>query len=265
MNCFNKNFLLTAGVILLLTGNMSSCRPAKDVVYLQDIRPEVTMALQEMHTIKLQPGNKLSIIVHSRDHELVQMFNLQGSGDNAGASNNSRSLYTIDKDGKIDVPVLGLIHVQGLTRMELANDIKYRLLSANLVRDPIVTVEYANVGYSMLGEIGSPGRYPFERDQITLLEALAEAGDLTIQGRRDNILVLRTENGTQTPYRVDITKTNDLYASPVFYLQQNDLVYVEPNSVRANQSKLNANTTRTPAFWMSTASFLLGLLLLFTK
>ncbi len=265
MNHFNKKFLLAAGLVLVLAGCLSSCRPAMDVAYLQDIHPNVTMALQEAHAIKLQPGNKLSIMVHSRDKEVAEMFNLQGTGENITISENSRSLYTVDQEGKIDMPILGLLDVQGLTRMELANEIKYRLLSANLVRDPVVTVEYANVGYSMLGEINAPGRYSFEQDQITLLEALAKAGDLTIQGRRDNILILRTENGRQTPYRVDITKTNNLYSSPVFYLQQNDLVYVEPNAVRANQSKLNANTTRTPAFWMSAGSFLLTLVMLLVK
>ena len=98
-----------------------------------------------------------------------------------------------------------------------------------------------------------------------MLEALSEAGDLTIQGRRDNILVLRTVNGEQTPYRVDITQTEKLYGSPAFYLQQNDLIYVEPNTMRVNQSQLNANTLRTPGFWFSTTSFVLSLILLLTR
>ena len=154
---------------------------------------------------------------------------------------------------------------KGLTRLEVADLIKYRLLAGKLLRDPTVTVEYANMYYYVMGEVGNPGKHEIEHDQITLLEALSEAGDLTIQGRRDNILVLRTVNGEQTPYRVDITQTEKLYGSPAFYLQQNDLIYVEPNTMRVNQSQLNANTLRTPGFWFSTTSFVLSLILLLTR
>lgn len=257
-----------AWVTALFAGLLSSCAPAKMVTYLQDIQPDVTVALQEAKDIKLQPGDKLSIIVHSRDHELVQMFNLVNStgGSSSGTSGNGNySLYTVDDASKIDMPVLGLLSVEGLTRIELANLIKYRLLSSNLVRDPVVTVEYANLSYSVMGEVKAPGRQKIDRDRITLLEGLAQAGDLTIQGRRDNILVLRTVEGKQTPYRVDLTQTNSLYASPVYYLQQNDVIYVEPTDVKANESKLNANTSRTPAFWISAASFLMTLILFFAK
>lgn len=246
---------------------MASCNSATKIVYLQDIQTDVPMALQEVKPIKLQPGDKLSIIVHSRDNELVQMFNIS-DGYNSGSStanNRNNSLYTVDASGKIDMPVLGLINVEGLTRTELANLIKYRLLSSNLVRDPIVTVEYQNMTISVLGEVNSPGRLTIDRDNITLLDAIAQAGDLTITGRRDNILVLRTEDGKQTPYRVDLTQTGSLYASPVFYLKQNDVVYVEPNEVKANQSTLNANTTRTPTFWFSSASLLMTIILFLTK
>ncbi len=256
-----------AWVSLILTCLLFSCSPAKQVTYLQDIQPNVTMALQEYKDIKLQSGDKISIIVHSRDNELVQMFNLANNtnGGTLGSYNSNSSLYTVDESGKIDMPVLGLITANGLTRMELANLIKYRLLSSKLVRDPVVTVEYANLGYSVMGEVKAPGRKEIDRDRITLLEGLAQAGDLTIQGRRDNILVLRTVDGKQTPYRVDLTQTGSLYSSPVYYLQQNDVIYVEPTGVKANESKLNANTTRTPAFWISTASFLMTLILFLTK
>lgn len=244
---------------------LSSCGSATKVVYLQDIQPNITVALQEAQDIKLRSGDKLNIIVHSRDQELVQMFNLVNNTNGGSGANGNYSLYTIDNTGKIDMPILGLMTVEGLTRIELANMIKYKLLAGNLVRDPIVTVEYANLGYSVLGEVNNPGRKEIERDRVTLLEALAEAGDLTIQGRRDNILVLRTEEGKQTPYRIDLTQTNSVYSSPVYYLQQNDMIYVEPNDVRANQSTLNANTTRTPSFWISSASFIMTLILFLTN
>ena len=250
-------FLVFACVVFF-----SSCKTPSDVVYLQDIQPNISIALQEAKSITMKPGDKLDIVVYSRDQELVKMFNLQSAS--AGGSTEN-SYYTVNKDGQINMPILGWISVEGLTRLEVADLIKYRLLAGKLLRDPSVTVEYANMYYYMMGEVGSPGKHEIERDQITLLEALSEAGDLTIQGRRDNILVLRTVNGEQTPYRVDITKMEDRYSSPVYYLQQNDLVYVEPNAMRINQSRLNANTLRTPGFWFSTTSFVLSLILLLTR
>lgn len=251
-------FLVFACVVFF-----SSCKTPSDVVYLQDIQSNITIALQEVKNITLHPGDKLNIVVYSRDQELVKMFNLQSIQE--GTSNRIDSYYTVNKEGQIDMPVLGLVSVEGLTRLEVADLIKYRLLAGKLLRDPSVIVEYANMYYYVMGEVGSPGKHEIERDQITLLEALSEAGDLTIQGRRDNILVLRTINGEQTPYRVDITNTENLYGSPVYYLQQNDLVYVEPNTMRVNQSQLNANTLRTPGFWFSTTSFILSLILLLTR
>ncbi len=258
----NHIFVLAVSTFVLV-----GCGTSSKVVYLQDIQPDVSIAVQEAKNITLKPGDKLSIVVYSRDQELAQMFNLGGFVNITQNTNGSdrNSFYTVNEEGKIDMPILGLISVEGLTRMEVADLIKYKLLSGKLVRDPTVSVEYTNLNYFVMGEVGSPGRQVIDRDRITLLEALSQAGDLTIQGRRDNILVLRTENGKQTPYRVDITQTASLYASPVYYLQQNDLIYVEPNEMRVNQSRLNANTLRTPGFWFSASSFILSLFLLLTK
>ncbi len=244
-------------LMVVMVAMLTACGSTKNITYLEDIQNNVLMATQKVKEIKLQPGDKLDIIVHSRDNELAEMFNQRNISGGGGYS-----YYTVTASGDIDMPVLGMISVAGKTRMEVAELIKYRLLSAKLVRDPTVTVDYADMGYYVMGEVGHPGRIDIDRDKITLLEGLAMAGDLTIMGKRDNILVLRTEEGRQTPYRVDITKTEDLYSSPVYYLQQNDLIYVEPNKMRKNQSTLNANTLRTPAFWMSTVSFLLTIILL---
>lgn len=243
-----------------------SCGSATDVTYLQDLHPNVMIELQKAQDIKLQSGDKLSIVVHSRDNELSQMFNLNSySTQNAQVSSQTSNHYTIDNRGNIEIPNLGVINTQGLTRLELANTIKNELLQKELLKDPVVTVEFTNLSYSIIGEVGSPGRKEFTRDQITLLEAIAEAGDLTINGRRDNILVLRTDNGIQKPYRVNLTEINSLYGSPAYYLKQNDFIYVEPNKMKVNQSKQNANTLRTPTFWMSVASFITSMIILFTR
>lgn len=264
----HRNFVKVLSVVALAL-LLSACSGSTQVTYLQDIRPDVMLKLQDARDLRLQPGDKLSIIVHSRDQEVAQMFNLINSNRKVQNEDiietGDYSLYTVDPKGYIDMPVLGLVKAEGLTRMELANEIKHKLVSSSLVRDPVVTVEYANLNYYIAGEVNNPGRKAIDRDRVTLLEALSQAGDLTIQGKRDNILVIRTENGVQTPYRVDLTDTESLYTSPAFYLQQNDYIYVEPTKLRANETKLNANVTRTPTFWMSVASLLATIVVLFTK
>lgn len=263
MSYIKQRFLLQFLCVVCLTGILSGCGAATKVVYLQDIQPNTTIALQEVKPITLQPGDKLSIVVHSRDQELAQLFNISGGNTGSGAS--QYSVYTVNGDGKIDMPILGPITAEGLTRMELANLIKYKLVSAKLVRDPVVTVEFSNLSFYVLGEVGNPGRHKIDSDQITLMEALALAGDLSISGRREDILVLRTENGKQTPYVVDLTQTGSLYSSPVYYVKQNDMIYVQPTQEKANESKINANSARTPAFWFSMFSMITTVILFFVK
>ena len=252
---FNISLSVIIGCIL-----MTSCGSSKKVVYLQDIQPNVSMILQEAQAIRLQPGDKISIVIHARDREVVRDFNLL---DGSGEGNGQHSLYTVDDRGNIDMPVLGPIKAEGLTRQELSNTIKYRLLESELVRSPTVVVEYADLGYYFLGELS--GRKTIERDHITLLEALSEAGDLPLTASRDNILVLRTEKGVQTPYRVSLLNVHDLYSSPVYYIQQNDIIYIEPILVKRNQANVHGSTFYTYGFWTSMASFAVSLILLLTK
>ena len=160
------------------------------------------------------------------------------------------------------MPTLGMIRVQGLTRQEAADEIKYQLLASKLLLDPTVIVEYYDMSFYALGEVNRPGRIQIPTDQLNILEAIALAGDLTINGRRENILVFRTENGVQTPYQVDLTNTASIYGSPVYYLQQNDMIYVEPNAKKATQADQNAGTLRSLGFWMSLPSYILSLILI---
>ena len=129
------------------------------------------------------------------------------------------------------------------------------MLSGNFVRDAVVTVDYADMGFYALGELGTKGRVQITRDKLTILEAIAEAGDLTIDGKRENVTVLRTENGIQTPYTVNLCDAQSVYSSPVYYIQQNDIIYVEPTQKKANESTPTANLFSTPGFWMGLASF----------
>lgn len=254
----------SAALCIALAGMLGGCRTKSDVTYLQDLQPNVTVQLQAANEIKFQPGDRIGISIHSRDKEISSIFNLYNRGT-AGANsningeatvngNNFTSSYVVENDGRIELPVLGQVKAAGLTRAELAKEIKQKLISDGLLADPIVSVEYGDLGVSVTGEVNRPGRVAIDRDRMTLIDALVLAGDLTIQGKRDNVLVLRTENGMQTPYRVDLTKTASLYSSPAYYLQQNDVIYVEPAMVKANEQKQNANLARNPTFWISVAS-----------
>ena len=242
---------------------VTSCNTIKDIAYLQDIPTDSPITLQVPQDIRLEPGDQLSISIHGRDPKVVEIYNMPTVATSTGGS--TKANYTVNANGQIDMIQFGLIHVAGLTRSELANQIKYKLVSSGVVRDPVVVVDFATMSYSVLGEVSSPGRKPIDRDHITIMDALAQAGDLTIQGKRKNVLVLRNEHGKQTAYRIDLTNSESVYSSPVYNLKQNDIIYVEPTAKKANESDNNANTFRTPAFWMSLVTFTITLLALFKK
>lgn len=265
--------LLLPGMLLL-----SSCNASKNVVYFQDLTPgESEIALTSSPAIKIGPEDKISIIVSCRDPQLAMLFNLPrvsmqidqavttSSSGSSTAQSQGVSGYTVDRNGEIDFPVLGKIKVAGMDREEIAAYIKSELLRQNLVKDPVVTVEYMNLCFSILGEVNQPGRFSIDRDHVTLLDALSMAGDLTINGNRKKVMVMRQENGKQRVYGVDLTSGEYVYTSPAYYLQQNDVVYIEPNDMKARQSTVNGNNVRSTAFWLSLASFLTTIAVLVFK
>ena len=262
-------------LLILLAGvaALSSCGSSKQVVYFQDLKPgETEIKLPEVKAITVRPEDKISIIVNSRDPQLTDLFNLPivsrqlgqslRSGGASIGTNQGVSVYTVDTEGKIDFPVLGKIYVAGMKREEIAEHIKGELVKENLVKDPVVTVEFANLCISVLGEVNNPGRFNIDRDRLTILDALSMAGDLTIYGNRYKVMVLRQEGDTQRVYGIDLTSGNHIYSSPAYYLQQNDVVYVEPNAVKARQSTVNGNNVRSTSFWISLASLLTSVAIL---
>lgn len=262
-----RSLSLQAAFFLLAVWTTFSCSAPSRVTYFQDLRPgESEQKVIAATEIKVRPGDKLSIIVNSRDPQLTQLFNLpyvgqqigQGSVTANATSGNSQGVsgYTVDEKGMIDFPVLGKIEIAGKNREEIAAFIKEELLAKNLVKDPVVTVEYMNLCISVLGEVAKPGRYSIDRDKVTVLDAISMAGDLTIYGKREKVLVLREEEGVQHVYGINLCSAEHLYTSPVYYLRQNDVVYVEPNNVRARQATVNGNNVRSTSFWISLASLL---------
>ena len=148
----------------------------------------------------------------------------------------------------------------GLTREEIAEKVKKSLVDASLVKDPTVTVSLSNLHYSMMGEVAKPGQYAIEEEKVTILDAISKAGDLTIQGKRNDVMVLRQENGHQKIYKIDLCSGKDIFSSPAYYLQQNDVVYVTPNDTKKRSSTLNGNTVQSTGFWMSISSLIVTIL-----
>lgn len=261
-----KTILLCLPVAL----SLCSCGTTKKITYFQDLPTGDTMTVVQSQPVKVQPEDKISIIVNSKNPELANLFNLPVVSrylgtDVAMGPQGGIAGYTVGSDGNIDFPVLGKVHIAGMSREEIADLIKNRLISGNLVKDPVVTVEFLNLSVSVLGEVARPGRYNIDKDRITILEAIGMAGDLTIYGKRENVTVVRKYSGTEMIHRVDISSGADLHASPVYYLQQNDMVYVEPNEMRVRQSTVNGNNVRSSSFWMSLASIITSIAVLIVK
>lgn len=216
-----------------------------------------------MQEILVEPGDKISIVVNSKDAELSNMFNLSIVSHRVGytsetttSANQQVSCYTVDSAGEIDFPIVGKLKIAGLNREAIATLVKETLAERGLLNDAVVTVEFANLCISILGEVKSPGRYKIERDHVTILDAVSMAGDLNINGMRENVLVIRETDGGQKAYRVDLTSAESLSTSPAYYIQQNDVVYVVPNDMRIRQSTINGNNLRNTSFWISIGSLL---------
>lgn len=239
-----------------------SCNPEtyKKINYLQDIEENTSMSMTVNKGIIIQPQDQLSIIVTSRDPKMAVPFNLSVStfytgselSSSAGASQRITG-YIVDNAGDINFPSLGQIHVAGLNRWELQDLIRDELSDSGLLKDAVVTVEFLNFKVSVLGEVTSPGTYTVTGDKITILQALALARDLTIYGQRENVRVIREQNGQRQIYVLNLTDS-DIFSSPAYYLQQNDVVYVTPSKVRAGQGEINENYFKSGSFWISLAS-----------
>jgi len=241
-----KYFLLVKKAIpFFVVLMLFSCAPRKDSVYYQNIDTMAAQEKQNSYEIKIQPDDLLMIIVSADDPETAIPFNLTTiSVPTAGNVNTAQGQltiqsYLVDASGAIDFPVLGKLNVGGLSRSEVMHLLEGKI--AKYIKNPIINLRVMNFKVSVQGEVTMPGTYPVSSDRITLIEALSMAKDLTIYGKRDNILIIREVNGIKSFNRVDITKA-DFINSPFYYLAQNDVIYVEPNKVRVNGAAVGANT-----------------------
>ena len=256
---------MNRNLLILLCCVLASCDMSKKIVYMQDAENGHIDTITVNRGIVIQPKDILTIIVTSKTPEAASPYNLpmmsyQSGSTSASSSYSQRILgYLVDMEGNIDFPGYGVLKVAGMTREQLSEMIKLRFVSDGLIRDAVVNVEFMNFKISVMGEVRSPGMMNLNDDRITILEALAKAGDMTIYGRRDNVLVIRELNGIVQQYRVDLLST-ELIHSPVYYLRQNDVVYVSPNNTIAARSRINEN--RTVGVGISIVSLLSNLALL---
>ena len=244
-------WMLLSWVILF-----SACNSTKEVVYLQDVVPLKQQDIERKYEVFIHEDDLLSIMVNSKDPELALPFNMPLVTYQIGSETPGQQGvlgYLVDTNGDIDFPILGKIHVAGLSRLELRDLIKEKLISGDYIKDPVVTVQFLNYKVSVMGEVARPGSFTITGDRITLLEALSMAGDLTIYGRRDRVAVIREENGKRTILFHDL-RSSEIFTSPCYYLQQNDIVYVEPNKAKAGQRDINQNNS--VSVWLSAVSVL---------
>jgi len=260
-----KNYLVL--LMLCISGiAITSCSPPKDIIYFQDLTTDHPMDIPEVQYVRAKHEDKLLINVHCRDEKIAKLFNVMGHGYYGGGGygrtgfgvSTDLHTYNVDQNGNIEFPVVGTIHVGGLTRQEIADRVRDILIEENLVKDPYVSCSFANDYFYTLGEVGS-SIVQIPKDAYTIIEAVAQAGDLTLSAERKKIRVIREENGQLRNYEVDFTSAESVVNSPVYYVQQNDIIYVEMNEKKQHETTLYGNTIRKPTFWMSLISSVLSL------
>lgn len=229
-------FLLSLALLVLST----SCANRKNMVYFQKGEFDSIVESSELYEMKFRKGDFLHINVSGATPEAVAIFNpiqtvtRENFNGSYTADNPQTTGYIVDSNGDINFPVLGKISVAGKTKLELEKLLLKKL--EGHIEMPVLNIRLRNFKISILGDVAKPGTFTISSERVTLPEALGIAGDLNITAKRKNILVIRETNGVKKQFRVDLTK-NQIFDSPVYYLQQNDVVYVEPNQAKMNTSK----------------------------
>lgn len=246
-------------IYFLLFVVATSCVPKKKIVYLQGNAGGGNSSISNFEPI-IQPDDLLYINVASSNSEASQPFNFQigESGGSMSVVDIEKRSYLVSREGNIEFPVLGTLKAAGLTRQEFTDMLRNRLQA--YLKDPIINLRFVNFKVSVLGEVNKPGKVESTGDRLTLIEAIAYCGDMTLFGMRNNILIIRDNQGEKTFTRVDITKA-DFVNSPYYYLKQNDVVYIEPRKAKVDSTAIGGNVTTI----LTIASFLLTTTLILTR
>lgn len=244
---------LKLGISLVLLISMGSCVAKKEMLYLQD--SEGVTAIENIVKVepKMQQGDILAINVSAIDAEAALPFNLYETPIIGNTVASAKPLtYLVDSNGEINFPVLGKIKAEGHTNKEMTNNLTEAL--AVYIKNPIVNIRLTNFKVTVLGEVNAPGTYPVPNERISILEAIGLAGDLTIQGKRKTVVLIREQGGKRTFVDIDLT-SKEMLNSPYFYLAQNDVLIVEPNKSKINSSAVGANT----GIFLTAISFLISI------
>ena len=230
-------------IIILATILITSCGTKEDIVYFNGVSSKDNIVGIDSYSPTYHIDDELVIVVNALDPEAARPFNqtsVSYTDDIRNSYGRERvQSYIIDSDGNINFPVLGEIKLSGLNREQATKLIEDKL--TDYIKDPIVNIRTLNYKITVLGEVNRPGSYTTPNERITLIEALALAGDMTIYGERENVLVIQDYDGKKTYTRVNL-KSQELFESPVYYLSQNDVVYVEPNKTQAKSSSIGPST-----------------------
>ncbi|CCX69582.1 polysaccharide biosynthesis/export protein [Prevotella sp. CAG:255] len=251
-----KNLFFIVFAVLCMT--LGSCGSSKQIAYFQNADSLSYAASKGLFDAKIMPKDLLTITVSTTDPKAATPFNLSVTNTlnatgylSTGAG--SLQTYLVDNDGFINFPVVGQLKVGGMTKRQCENYIRDKILPyMSKTENPIVTVKMASFKVTVAGEVKAPGVFNVDQEKISVIEALARAGDLTIYGKRGNVLLIREDaTGEKSVHRLNLNDAN-LINSPYYYLQQNDYLYVEPNSVQAKNSAIGSSTT----IWISVVSIL---------
>ncbi len=247
--------------IALVATLLISCNAAQRIIYDFNKDESVKSVLADGQ-IKIKPLDRLTVVVSSQYPELAAPFNTSTSYNSlsfnplmSSTTNGIQSLQirTVDENGMIEMPIIGKIHCAGKSRSELASEIAKKIIDGGYIKDAIVNIQFADMKIYVLGEVARPGQFDITRDKITVLEALAMAGDMTIYGNRANVTVIRSKGEKEyETFELNFLEGNQM-SSPAFYLQQGDVIYVQPNKYKAATSEINQNRT----FWLSIVSTLI--------
>lgn len=236
-------FFLRFSFIVTTILLFSSCANTKNVVYFNNVEDATFPSTTDQTPSVIEPNNILSITISSLNAEASSAFNIQNinisRATTVTGSNTESGGYLVNADGNIDLPMLGTVKAAGFTKSQLEDNIKNLILSRKLLVDPIVDIRFLNYEVTVLGEVAKPTVITVPSEKISLLKAIGLAGDLTIYGKRENVLLIREENGKKITRHINLN-SRDFFNSPYYYLRPNDVIYVEPNKNKA------ATATRNP-------------------
>jgi polysaccharide export outer membrane protein len=234
-----NQYSISVLLLLFLVFIISSCASKKEVVYFQNASSFETLVNKNDFSTKFKVDDLVSIYISTLDSEASVPFNLF-RGASEGGIRAEQVDYLVDQNGEIDFPIVGKLKIAGLSPEEVRVYLRAKL--SDYLKDPIINIRLRNFTVTILGEVNRPGTYPVNGERITILEALGLASDLTIKGMRKNVMVIRDFDGTKVYTRIDLTK-KEAMSSPVYYLTQNDVVYVEPNQSAVTASSLDNRAT----------------------